>query len=216
MAKKSTSKKATPTSPSPAKKGSAQAAAHTPSSSKILTIVAVVVVVAALAVIVVGRMTPNTQAATSTTASTPSASASATQASADDSARVVDLEVADGNATINVSDLSSQALFLDYDANGTTVELIALLSSTGEPRVALNTCQVCNGSPYAYFVQSGSYLICQNCKNRFTADDVGVESGGCNPVPITDATYTVENGVITLPTSYLDSLASMFSNWKQF
>ena len=31
--------------------------------------------------------------------------------------------------------------------------------------MAFNTCQVCNPSPKAYFVQNGKNFICQNCKN---------------------------------------------------
>lgn len=80
----------------------------------------------------------------------------------------------------------------------------------------LNTCQVCNGSPYAYFEQDGDEFICQNCRNRFASVDVGRVSGGCNPVPITAEVYTEQDGTITVPASFLEENASRFSNWKNF
>lgn len=83
-------------------------------------------------------------------------------------------------------------------------------------RLTLNTCQVCNGSPYAYFVQENDAFVCQTCKNRFASDDIGKQSGGCNPVPITGDLYTEENGVITIPAAVLDANAARFENWKNF
>lgn len=112
--------------------------------------------------------------------------------------------------------LGSTASFYDYDADGTTVQLFALKDADGAVRLALNTCQVCNGSPYAYFVQEGDSFICQNCLNRFSASEIGVVSGGCNPVPITEDIYTVEDGRILIPSSFLEENAARFTNWKKF
>ena len=83
-------------------------------------------------------------------------------------------------------------------------------------RLALNTCQVCNGSPYAYFVQEGDEFVCQNCHNRFSSTDVGKVSGGCNPVPITAEDYREENGALIVPYSFLEENAARFTNWKKF
>ncbi|MCC8356933.1 MAG: DUF2318 domain-containing protein [Oscillospiraceae bacterium] len=124
--------------------------------------------------------------------------------------------VSEGDLLIQTENIGTEASYFDYDVDGVTVEVLAVLASDGTIRLALNTCQVCNGSPYAYFVQEGDDFICQNCMNRFSSTDVGVVSGGCNPVPITAEDYTEEDGVIAVPASFLEENASRFVNWKQF
>lgn len=117
----------------------------------------------------------------------------------------------DGAIAINVADLTTTPTFVNYDANGTTVQLIAGIASDGSARVALNTCQVCNPSPKAYFAQNGSKLVCQNCGNKFTMDDVGDAASGCNP---TQVDHAESNGVITVATSALDAEAKAFAKWQ--
>ena len=123
----------------------------------------------------------------------------------------------DGTAlVIDTAALSESASFFDYDVDGTTVELFAVMASDGTVRLALNTCQVCNGSPYAYFVQEGDYFICQNCQNHFASTQVGLVSGGCNPVPITEEDYSQQDGTILVPVEFLRANAGRFTNWKNF
>lgn len=117
---------------------------------------------------------------------------------------------------IRADEASSLASYFDYDADGTTVELFAVRASDGSIRLALNTCQVCNGSPYAYYVQERDDFVCQNCMNRFASTDVGLVSGGYNPVPVTWDIYTEQDGFITLPSSFLEQNAFQFEKWKQF
>ena len=121
-----------------------------------------------------------------------------------------------GDVILRAEDIGTEASYFDYDANGTTVQLFAVRASDGTVRLALNTCQVCNGSPYAYFIQDGDWFICQNCMNRFASTDVGILSGGCNPLPITDQIYIKQDGMITIPASFLDENAPLFQNWKNF
>ena len=121
-----------------------------------------------------------------------------------------------GDVILRAEEIGTEASYFDYDANGTTVQLFAVRASDGTVRLALNTCQVCNGSPYAYFVQDGDWFICQNCMNRFASTNVGILSGGCNPIPITDQVYTKQDGVITIPASFLVENAPLFQNWKNF
>ncbi|MCD7928628.1 MAG: DUF2318 domain-containing protein [Clostridiales bacterium] len=112
--------------------------------------------------------------------------------------------------------VSTQASYYDIEIDGTTVEIFAVLASDGSVRLAMNTCQVCNGSPYAYFEQEGDDFVCQNCGNHFSSDEIELTSGGCNPVPITEDDYSEENGIITVSISFLEKNAYRFSNWKQF
>ena len=117
---------------------------------------------------------------------------------------------------IQTGDIGTEASLFDYDSNGITVQVLAVEASDGTIRLALNTCQVCNGSPYAYFEQNGDWFICQNCGNRFASTEIGIASGGCRPVPITEDIYTEQDGVITVPASFLEENAALFKNWKNF
>ena len=89
---------------------------------------------------------------------------------------------AGGDIAFTAKEIGTQASYFDYDDDGTTVQVLAVRAPDDTVRMALNTCQVCNGSPYAYFEQEGDFFFCQNCKNRFSSSDVGIVSGGCNPV----------------------------------
>lgn len=125
--------------------------------------------------------------------------------------------VSDGqDLVIQAAEINETASYFDCDVDGITVQVLAVRASDNTIRLALNTCQVCNGSPYAYFEQEGDVFICQNCKNRFASTDVGVVAGGCNPVPITAETYLEQNGTITVPADFLAENAVRFRNWKKF
>ena len=123
---------------------------------------------------------------------------------------------AGSDLVIRTEEIGAEASYFDYDADGTTVQVFAVRASDGTVRLALNTCQVCNGSPYAYFEQEEDDFVCRNCGNRFASTAVGRESGGCNPVPITAEDCTEQDGTITVPSSFLESNAARFANWKRF
>ena len=118
--------------------------------------------------------------------------------------------------TVRTEAIGTMASFFDYDAGGVTVQVLAVRASDNPVRLALNTCQVCNGSPYAYFEQDGDDFVCQNCHNRFASTAVGIVSGGCDPVPITADVYEEEDGTLTIPHSFLEENAPRFENWKKF
>lgn len=116
---------------------------------------------------------------------------------------------------IQTKDISATTKFYPVTVGGTKMEVMAVTAPDGTIRTAFNTCQVCNGSPYAYFVQKGDAVECQNCKNVFPMDRVGIEAGGCNPVPIFDEDKTVTNETITVSYDVLRENAPRFpANWK--
>ncbi|MBO7701530.1 MAG: DUF2318 domain-containing protein [Eggerthellaceae bacterium] len=125
----------------------------------------------------------------------------------------VDATVESGNVVIPKASIGSQATFINYDAGGTTVQLLAVQSTNGEPRVALNTCQSCNPSPKAYFEQDGDTLTCRNCGLQFSIDTVGVRgASACNPAPIEGLVETDE--AFFVPTATLDAYAPYFKQWE--
>lgn len=115
---------------------------------------------------------------------------------------------------INKSEILSKVKFYPYESNGIKMEVLALKSSDGTIRTALNTCQVCYSSGKGYYVQDGNELVCQNCGNRFSADMIGKIKGGCNPVPILDTSKIDDGAKITIDKNYLDKNKAYFSNWK--
>lgn len=120
-------------------------------------------------------------------------------------------EVENGEIVIDSGSLSVHPLYVNYDSNGTNVQMIAVKASDGTPRLSLNTCQTCNPSPKAYFVEKDGRLVCQNCGNVFTMDSVGKTTGGCNPMNIS---YNVVDGNLTVKTADIDKYAGKFTTWK--
>lgn len=116
--------------------------------------------------------------------------------------------------TISKTDVSEKAVFYDYQADDTQMEVLAVKASDGTIRTAFNTCQVCFGSGRAYYVQEENELVCQNCGNRFELDQVEIQRGGCNPIPIL-AENKVDNGdSIVISGDYLKENKELFTNWK--
>ena len=118
--------------------------------------------------------------------------------------------------TIDAKTLTGDVTFIDWDQDGTAMQLIARLDDAGQVRLAFNTCQSCGGSPYAWFEDLGDgTLQCQNCGLTFPLDSVGTEKAmGCNPVTITD--FTVEGDAVTVPEAVLKANVQRFANWKKF
>jgi uncharacterized membrane protein len=95
------------------------------------------------------------------------------------------------------------------------MEILAVRASDGSIRTALNTCQVCYDSGRGYYKQSGSFLICQNCGNRFHIDQIERIKGGCNPVPITTELKTDLGDSIGISRQLMASAKEFFRYWKK-
>lgn len=120
-----------------------------------------------------------------------------------------------GDLVIPISSVTDKASFYKYTtSDGTKLEVIAIKASDGTIRTSFNTCQVCYSSGKGYYVQQGDYLICQNCGNKFKADQVGVTKGGCNPVPILASDKNVDSTNITISKAFLEKSKTIFANWK--
>jgi len=90
--------------------------------------------------------------------------------------------------SIPVADVSDgQVHFYETDVNGTTVKYLAVKAADGTIRTSLDTCQVCFQSKKGYS-QSGDAVICGNCGRSFAIDQIGVQHGGCNPIPLESKT----------------------------
>ncbi len=112
------------------------------------------------------------------------------------------------------SEVTETAKYYPYSVGGTEMEIVALKASDGTVRTALNTCQICFDSGRGYYVQEGDVLICQNCGNRFSADQIEIVKGGCNPVPIMQENKIDDGTNITISKDFLAQNVDLFSNWK--
>lgn len=116
--------------------------------------------------------------------------------------------------TFDITDLADEPMFLDTEADGIAMQLI-VLKTEDEVRLAFNTCQACQGSPWAWFEYLGDGMLqCQNCHQTFEMEIVGTEEAiGCCPITITD--FSVEENELTVPETVLTENAFRFKNWKQ-
>lgn len=120
---------------------------------------------------------------------------------------------ADGGETVTIptEGITRTASFFNYDADGVTIQLVALRDQDGGVHIAFNTCQSCSPSPKAYYQQSGELLKCTNCGFTFAPEEVGVTHGGCNPWPI-DGVLIGEDE-ITVPVAALKAMRPTFASW---
>ena len=118
-----------------------------------------------------------------------------------------------GYILINEADITDKVTYISYEYEGVTIGLLAVRDSKGDVKVVINTCQSCGGSPYAYFVQVGNKIQCQNCGNMFAIDDLdNLVDNGYNPIQVEDK--QTKDGIITIKTEQLKNLKDRFENWK--
>ena len=115
---------------------------------------------------------------------------------------------------IPTADLSESVQFYPVELDGVSMEVMAAKDVNGTIWLAYNTCQVCYSSGRGYYKQEGDKLVCQNCGNQFTIDQIGESGGGCNPIPISSSDYTQTYDEMQIPFTYLSNYESAFSNWN--
>ena len=123
--------------------------------------------------------------------------------------------IADQDLVISLAEVAENAIFYPVDIEGTRLEILAVKAPDGSVRTAFNTCQVCYASGRGFYKQQGTVLVCQNCGNRFRMSQVGIRSGGCNPVPILPANKTVTDTTITISKDFLKEAKSIFARWRR-
>ena len=190
---------------------------------KMTTTVLISMLTGAMAILISGCSNNSTSQSTKTTStSADTQAASSENTTANDITTTVDVSAENvtsiligGYLAIPMADLSQTASFYKADIDGTEIELVALKDSKGNLRTAFNACQVCYSSGKGYYVQDGNYLVCQNCGNSFTIDQVGIASGGCNPWPILDSDRTVTDDEIQISYDVLKATADELPKFFQ-
>lgn len=116
---------------------------------------------------------------------------------------------------VDTRNIGSRAFFYTYPVGDAKVEFFVVRAGDGSIRLALNTCQVCHGSPKSYFVQIGSSFVCQNCGNSFNSMQIGNETQGCSPMPIPLGAYSWNGDHIFVETAFLEQHAADFRNIRK-
>lgn len=120
-------------------------------------------------------------------------------------------EVVDGKITLEKSALRNEPTYVNYDSDNVKIQMIAVVASDSTSRISLNTCQSCSPSPMAYFAEENGKLVCKNCGNEFTYDDVGIAAGGCNPMNIE---HEENDSQIIISVNTLNQYEDLFKNWQ--
>ena len=120
----------------------------------------------------------------------------------------VDALVTAGDIAIPIADVEGgKAKFFRYvAAKGKTVRFLAMKSSDGVYRAALDACDVCYDAKKGYF-QDENDMVCRKCGRRFPSALINVVSGGCNPVPLT---RTVQGDKLIVKAADLESGTTYF------
>ena len=119
-----------------------------------------------------------------------------------------------GDLTIALDSISETPSFIDGSIDGQPMQVIAVRDSNGAVRLSYNTCQVCQGSPWAYVELQNGQLVCQNCGNAFALSAVGKGGYGCMPLMV--PAYTLTETSVVIPHDTLVQVKDAFENWKVF
>lgn len=118
-------------------------------------------------------------------------------------------EIVGDEVLIPQSDITNAAKFFKYNSGGTSVKFFAVIGSDGKVHTAFDACEVCFDAKKGYY-QDGSQMVCRNCGQRFTTNQIGTanQGGGCWPSYLE---RTVEDGYVKIKISDLDSGRGYFS-----
>ena len=118
----------------------------------------------------------------------------------------------DGNIIINKDKITEEVSYYSYEYDGVIISLLAVKDENGKFHVVINTCGSCGGSPYAYFVQVGNKIQCQNCGSTFLITELdNLETDGCNPIGIKELEEQ-ENKFI-IDHKEIEQYKDKFENW---
>ncbi len=76
-----------------------------------------------------------------------------------------------------------KAHFYAYPAAGKTITFFIMKAADGSIRTAFDACMSCNHAKLGYR-QEGGLVVCNNCGMGFKPTEIGIVTGGCNPIPL--------------------------------
>ncbi|MBQ9155818.1 MAG: DUF2318 domain-containing protein [Eubacterium sp.] len=121
----------------------------------------------------------------------------------------------EGRILIKTADLKEDEVTFIRAGGDSRIELIARLGADGKPKVALGTCQSCNGAPGAYYSQDGDVLQCNNCGLTFPLEVIDQPGGGCHPITIDETIIESEKDGISIDMDKLSQYEDLFTSVKE-
>ena len=95
------------------------------------------------------------------------------------------------------------------------MELIVIRESEDTFRTAFNTCERCFVTGKGYFVLfDDGEILCYQCKMPVAIESIGLESSGCNPIPIPEEGIIITEDSIQFPYETLSPNAHKFINFR--
>lgn len=131
-----------------------------------------------------------------------------------------------GNLVISTGEITDQPHFQPVSVDGTEIEIIVVRAGDGSIRTAVNACEGCYATGKGTFTAAGNELVCQNCGDHFTGDDIGLAStagavvegqsmeGKCYPYPITDNDRTTGEDDVSISYDFLSSTVALMQTWE--
>jgi len=115
---------------------------------------------------------------------------------------------------ISISEITENVSYIPVILNDIYMEILAVKAADGTIRTAFNTCERCYETGKGYYIQEGSLVICQQCQMYFSIDSIGIQAGGCQPIPIFTEDLKITRKSIRIPYQILSENTHWFLNWK--
>ncbi|MFR6376538.1 MAG: Fe-S-containing protein [Oscillospiraceae bacterium] len=119
-----------------------------------------------------------------------------------------------GDMTIALNTLGETPAFADGTIDGQPMQVIAVRDSDGTIRLSYNTCQVCQGSPWAYSSRKTASLSARTAATLFPFPLSAKAVTGCMPLMV--PAYTLTDTSVVIPHDTLAQVKDAFENWKVF
>ncbi len=128
----------------------------------------------------------------------------------DASARLVNaMTVKDQGGDVNIPLKAlddGKAHFFAYASGGKTVTFFIMKAVDGSIHTAFDACMACNHAKLGYR-QEGDLVVCNNCGMGFRPTEIGMVTGGCNPIPVNKS---VDGQMVVLKAKDLDAGVQYF------
>lgn len=116
-----------------------------------------------------------------------------------------------GNIVIRGDTLTEGRVEFLQLSDESSIELLARRGADGSAKVALGTCQSCQGSPGAYYTQEGDQLKCNNCGLTFPLKVLDEPGGGCHPIMIDPGAIEYQGNDILLDPERIYAYEPLFA-----
>jgi uncharacterized membrane protein len=86
-------------------------------------------------------------------------------------------EIVGNELVVPIADVTNSAQFYSYNSNGKDVKFFIVKGSDGDIHTAFDACDVCYDAKKGYY-QDGNEMVCRNCGQRFTTNQIGSANTG--------------------------------------